>query len=120
MTRVARAALPWGGLLRGASGVPGFPRDLQCAPEARGGGHGGQRSLHGEGAGMTGISGEWQAVRTEAEQELEQRLSLASSEDMVRGMFFRSVREAVHALAGPEAVEDCLKDCGSGGFVDFF
>jgi uncharacterized protein (TIGR02265 family) len=69
---------------------------------------------------MTGISGDWQAVRTEAEQELEQRLSLASSEDMVRGMFFRSVREAVHALAGPEAVEDCLADCGSGGFVDFF
>ncbi|MFL5359116.1 TIGR02265 family protein [Archangium sp.] len=70
---------------------------------------------------MTGISGEWQAVRSEAEQELEQRLSLASSEDMVRGMFFRSVREAVHALAGPEAVEDCLAGCTSGGgFVDFF
>lgn len=70
---------------------------------------------------MTSISGRWQAVRSEAEVELENRLSLASPQDMVRGMFFRSVREAVLALAGPEAVEDCLADCASGsGFVDFF
>lgn len=70
---------------------------------------------------MTGISGEWHTVRSEAELELEQRLSLASAEDMIRGMFFRSVREAVQALKGAEAVADCLAECASGGgFVDFF
>jgi uncharacterized protein (TIGR02265 family) len=70
---------------------------------------------------MSGISGEWHTIRSEAERELDQRLSLASPEDTVRGTFFRSVREVLLTLKGAQAVEECLADCGgSRGFVDFF
>ncbi|PTL79743.1 TIGR02265 family protein [Vitiosangium sp. GDMCC 1.1324] len=70
---------------------------------------------------MSGISGEWSTVRSEAEQELEQRLSLATPDDTMRGMFFRSVREAVHVLKGDAAVEACLEEGGDvRSFVDFF
>lgn len=70
---------------------------------------------------MSGISGEWHTVRSEAEQELEHRLSLTTPADTMRGMFFRSVQEAVHAMKGEAAVEACLEEGGSvRSFVDFF
>jgi uncharacterized protein (TIGR02265 family) len=55
----------------------------------------------------------------ESERELERRLALATPEDSVRGMFFRSVVEVMRALGGEEAVERCLRECGERRFVDF-
>jgi len=70
---------------------------------------------------MSGISGEWHTVPSEAELELEHRLALATPRDTMRGMFFRSVQEAVLALKGTAAMEECLEECGGvRGFVDFF
>jgi uncharacterized protein (TIGR02265 family) len=55
----------------------------------------------------------------EAERELERRLALATPEDSVRGMFFRSVVEVMRALENEEVVERCLRECGERRFVDF-
>ncbi|ATB29779.1 TIGR02265 family protein [Melittangium boletus] len=56
-----------------------------------------------------------------AGQELSQQLAWLSPEDTLRGMFFRSVQEALLALRGEAALEACLEECGAGrDFVDFF
>jgi uncharacterized protein (TIGR02265 family) len=54
-----------------------------------------------------------------AERELEQRLTLVTPSDSVRGMFFRSVLEVVRALGDEEAVERCLEACGERRFTEF-
>jgi uncharacterized protein (TIGR02265 family) len=56
----------------------------------------------------------------EAEQELEQRLAALLPEDTVRGLFFRSVGEALLELKGPELVAECFAESGERHFVDFF
>ncbi|WP_434384965.1 TIGR02265 family protein [Melittangium boletus] len=56
-----------------------------------------------------------------AEQELAQHLAWLSPQDTLRGMFFRSVQEALLALRGEAALEVCLEACGGvRDFVDFF
>jgi uncharacterized protein (TIGR02265 family) len=55
----------------------------------------------------------------EAERELERRLALATPEDCMRGMFFRSVLEVMRAVGDEGAVEQCLKECPERRFVDF-
>lgn len=69
---------------------------------------------------MGAVSGGWDTVRQEAEQELEHRLSLVAPTDTIRGMFFRSVQQAMLVLKGAAAMEECLGECGERDFVDFF
>jgi uncharacterized protein (TIGR02265 family) len=70
---------------------------------------------------MNGVSEELQAVRSEAELEVEHRLAQVTPRDTMRGMFFRSVKEAMFALRGQGAMEECLQECGGvRSFVDLF
>jgi uncharacterized protein (TIGR02265 family) len=67
------------------------------------------------------ISDPLQAERSEAELEVEHRLAHVTPQDTMRGMFFRSVKEAMFALNGPVAMEECLQECGGvRTFVDLF
>jgi uncharacterized protein (TIGR02265 family) len=54
------------------------------------------------------------------EQDLEQRLSLATPEDTVRGLFTHGLLKMVRSLEGEAGVERCLEACGERTFVDFF
>ncbi|HEX5748515.1 MAG TPA: TIGR02265 family protein [Archangium sp.] len=70
---------------------------------------------------MSGVSGEMHAVRSEAELDVERRLALATMQDTIRGMHFRSVKDAMFALRGAAAMEECLTECGGvRSFVDLF
>ena len=54
-------------------------------------------------------------------QEFVLQLDRLSPGDSLRGMFFRSVHEALLALRGEAALEACLEECGGvRDFVDFF
>jgi uncharacterized protein (TIGR02265 family) len=53
-------------------------------------------------------------------EELERRLSLATPKDMVRGLAFHTVEEALRADLGEEAVRHCLRDCTEKHFRSFF
>ena len=54
------------------------------------------------------------------EQDLEERLSLATPGDAVRGLFSKGILNALRSLLGEPAVEHCLEVCGERKFVDFF
>ncbi|HYO71043.1 MAG TPA: TIGR02265 family protein, partial [Archangium sp.] len=70
---------------------------------------------------MSGVSEELQAVPSEAELEVAHRLTQVTPRDTMRGMFFRSVKEAMFALRGHAAMEECLEECGGvRSFVDLF
>ena len=69
---------------------------------------------------MSAVSGSWKTVREEAQEELEQRLEQVLPTDRVRGVFFRSVQQAMLALKGEAAMEKCLAECEERNFVDFF
>ncbi|MCY1083328.1 TIGR02265 family protein [Archangium lansingense] len=70
---------------------------------------------------MSGVSEDLHAGRSGAELDVEHRLSLASQQDTIRGMHFRSVKEAMFVLRGSAAVEECLSECGGvRTFVDLF
>ncbi|MCY1075015.1 TIGR02265 family protein [Archangium lansingense] len=55
-----------------------------------------------------------------SDEELKWRLSLLSSDDLMRGLFHNSVLELVRRLEGDEAVKECLAACGEARFLDFF
>lgn len=70
---------------------------------------------------MSGVSEQLHTMRSEAELEVEHRLAHVTSQDTMRGMFFRSVKEAMFALNGHSAMEECLQECGGvRTFVDLF
>jgi len=56
---------------------------------------------------------EWQV-------ELEQRLTLATPNDVVRGLFFNSMLELVRRLGDEATMERCLEASGRQRFLDFF
>jgi uncharacterized protein (TIGR02265 family) len=53
-------------------------------------------------------------------QEMEQRLALATSQELVRGLFFNSMLGLVQKMGDPGARERCLEASGEKEFVDFF
>jgi uncharacterized protein (TIGR02265 family) len=53
-------------------------------------------------------------------QEMEQRLALATPQDLVRGLFFNSMLGLVKTLGDQEAMERCLEASGERQFIDFF
>lgn len=70
---------------------------------------------------MNELGADWGLNRRGAERELELRLMAVGPGDTVLGMLFNSVLEAVRALRGAEAMEECLEECLRGHpFVDFF
>jgi uncharacterized protein (TIGR02265 family) len=76
---------------------------------------------NGRAHGMSGVSAELHAEQSEAELEVGHRLALVTPQDTMRGMFFRSVKEAMLSLKGPAAMEACLAECGGvRTFVDLF
>jgi uncharacterized protein (TIGR02265 family) len=56
---------------------------------------------------------EWQV-------ELDQRLTLATPNDVVRGLFFNSMLELVRRLGDAATMERCLEASGGQRFLDFF
>src|SRR5688500_16721531 len=57
----------------------------------------------------------------DAEQDLEQRLRLATPEFTTRGFLFTATVKAVRELGGDEEmVQSCLEACGEKEFVEFF
>jgi uncharacterized protein (TIGR02265 family) len=54
------------------------------------------------------------------QQEMEQRLALATPQDTVRGLFFKSMLEKVRVLDGETAARHCLMASGERHFVEFF
>ena len=70
---------------------------------------------------MSGVSEQLRTMPSEAELDVEHRLALATAQDTIRGMHFRSVKDAMLALKGPAAMEECLSECGGvRTFVDLF
>lgn len=70
---------------------------------------------------MNGVSEQLQTMPSETELDVEHRLTLATAQDTIRGMHFRSVKDAMLALKGPAAMEECLAECGGvRTFVDLF
>lgn len=66
----------------------------------------------GEGAG-----GSWPIG---SEEDLRQRLALATPEDTTRGLFINGVLEAVRQLGGEPAVQHCLAESQEKRFMDLF
>ncbi len=63
----------------------------------------------------------WDLAPSDAEREVDLRLSQLTPETTVLGVFFRGVLDAVRALQGEEAMEQCREECqGARDFVDFF
>jgi uncharacterized protein (TIGR02265 family) len=62
----------------------------------------------------------WSVTPRDGGQFWGQRMALADSEDMARGLFLQSSLRAVRAL-GDEALEQrCIATCGQGRFFPFF
>jgi uncharacterized protein (TIGR02265 family) len=53
-------------------------------------------------------------------QEMEQRLALATPQELVRGLFFNSMLGLVKTLGHQGAMERCLEASGEHQFMDFF
>lgn len=57
----------------------------------------------------------------DVEQELEQRLQLATPQHTTRGVLFKATLRAVQELGGTEEmVRHCLEACGEKDFLDFY
>ena len=69
---------------------------------------------------MSEVSGSWKTVREESQEELEHRLAQVLPTDRIRGVFFRSVQQAMLVLKGEAAMESCLAECEERHFMDFF
>jgi uncharacterized protein (TIGR02265 family) len=59
-------------------------------------------------------------MQTGSQQELEQRLSLASPEDTLRGFFFTAAMKVVRKECDETALSRCLEAGGEGRFMAFF
>jgi uncharacterized protein (TIGR02265 family) len=62
----------------------------------------------------------WPMAPPGSDEDLEQRLALASPPDTVRGMFLRSTLDAVRTLGDEGAVRYCQRVSGEEKLVDFF
>lgn len=69
---------------------------------------------------MVDERGWWLAAPPGSDEDLEQRLALASPSDTARGMFLRATLEAVRVLGDEEAVRQCQRASGEETLVDFF
>ncbi|QRK05763.1 DUF2378 family protein [Archangium violaceum] len=64
-----------------------------------------------------GAGGSWPIG---SEEDLRQRLALATPEDTTRGLFINGVLEAVRQLGGEPAVQHCLAQSQEKRFMDLF
>ncbi|PTL84151.1 TIGR02265 family protein [Vitiosangium sp. GDMCC 1.1324] len=62
----------------------------------------------------------WLEAAPGSDEDLEQRLAMASPSDTARGMFLRATLEAVRTLGDEEAVRCCQQASGEEKLVDFF
>lgn len=62
----------------------------------------------------------WSMVPQGGMQEWAQRMSLATSEDIVRGLFSQSVLKSIRALGDEALARCCSAECGQERFVDYF
>ncbi|WNG40054.1 TIGR02265 family protein [Archangium minus] len=62
----------------------------------------------------------WPEAPSGSEEDLAQRLALASPSDTARGMFLRATLDAVRTLGDEEAVRLCQRASGEEKLVDFF
>ncbi|HYO58629.1 TIGR02265 family protein [Archangium sp.] len=62
----------------------------------------------------------WEMAPPGSDEDLEQRLAMASPSDTARGMFLRATLEAVRTLGDEEAVRRCQRVSGEESLVDFF
>jgi uncharacterized protein (TIGR02265 family) len=69
---------------------------------------------------MVDERGWWVPALPGSDEDLEQRLSLASPADAARGMFLRATLDAVRILGDEEAVRRCQQVSGEEKLVDFF
>ncbi|MFY0528644.1 TIGR02265 family protein [Archangium gephyra] len=64
--------------------------------------------------------GWWVPAPPGSDEDLAQRLAMASPSDTARGMFLRATLDAVRSLGDEEAVLRCLYASGEDKLVDFF
>src|SRR5687767_1827151 len=69
---------------------------------------------------MSAVSGSCKTEKEEAQEEVEHRLAQVLPTDRVRGVFFRSVQQAILVSKGEAAMEECLEECEERDFMDFF
>ncbi len=69
---------------------------------------------------MVDERGWWVPASPGSEEDLEQRLAMASPSDTARGMFLRATLDAVRILGDEDAVRRCLRASGEEKLVDFF
>lgn len=62
----------------------------------------------------------WPDAAPGSDEDLEQRLAMASPSDTARGMFLRATLDVVRALGDEEAVRCCQRASGEEELVDFF
>ncbi|WP_375767850.1 TIGR02265 family protein [Archangium gephyra] len=69
---------------------------------------------------MVDEQGWWVPARPGSDEDLEQRLAMASPSDTARGMFLRATLDAVRILGDDDAVRRCQRASGEEKLVDFF
>jgi uncharacterized protein (TIGR02265 family) len=69
---------------------------------------------------MVDEQGWWVPAPPGSDEDLEQRLAMASPSDTARGMFLRATLDAVRILGDEEAVHRCQRMSGEEKLVDFF
>ena len=69
---------------------------------------------------MSSVASAYSEVSWTGDASWEERLALATPQDMARGLFLRSTLKAVRALGDEALMERCAAACGESRFFDFF